>query len=52
MYGSEEPLETALKTLDKIRSDRKGCGVILLDQYFAVPQIGEVVRDVVALQGF
>ena len=40
--------------LNRVRNSggKSGNGIILLDQYFKVPQIGEVIRDIWVLQSF
>ena len=51
MEISTEPksMTACIRTLTKIRNAGAGKsngGIILLDQYFKVPQIGEVIRDI------
>ena len=53
--GSEtNSMENATQTLEKIRTcPGKGqCGIILISQFFAVPQIAEVIRDLATLLAF
>lgn len=48
-----QALEDCIETLSKVRNHGNGKnnkGIILLDQFFAVPQIGEVIRDMLVLQ--
>ena len=48
-------MNDCIKKLTKIRNAGAGKsngGIILLDQYFKVPQVGEVIRDIWVLQSF
>ena len=47
-------MTSCIKSLNRIRNSggKSGNGIILLDQYFKVPQIGEVIRDIWVLQSF
>ena len=48
-------MNESIKTLTKIRNAEAGKangGIILLDQYFKIPQIGEIIRDIWVLQSF
>ena len=47
-------MTSCIKQLNRIRNSggKSGNGIILLDQYFKVPQIGEVIRDIWVLQSF
>ena len=47
-------MSSCIKMLNRIRNSggKSGNGIILLDQYFKVPQIGEVIRDIWVLQSF
>ena len=50
---ARKALEDCIETLSKVRNHGPGKtnkGLILLDQYFSVPQIGEVIRDMLILQ--
>ena len=51
----QKSMTECIKTLSKIRNAGAGKsngGIILLDQYFKIPQIGEVIRDIWVLQSF
>ena len=51
-YPSWMKIEQAIDTLSKVRNRGPGKhnqGLILLDQYFSVPQIGEIIRDMLIL---
>jgi len=56
--ASEQPkfsaLQSAVETLSKVRNyhghGRSKRGIILLEQFFNVPQIGEVIRDMLILE--
>ena len=57
LLGSEKKvkkaLQSAIEKLSHVRNHGPGknnLGLILLDQYFSVPQIGEVIRDLVILE--
>ena len=47
-------MTSCIKMLNRVRNSggKSGNGIILLDQYFKVPQIGEVIRDIWVLQSF
>ena len=50
---TNQQIEGAVQTLSRVRNTgpaKQNQGLILLDQYFAVPQIGEVIRDLLVLQ--
>ena len=49
LSSEQKSMTACIRTLSKIRNAGAGKsngGIILLDQYFKVPQIGEVIRDI------
>ncbi len=52
LMNPRKNLCTSIQILSRVRSQgpsKNNQGLILLDQYFSVPQIGEVIRDLLIL---